>query len=255
MAQERVQKILAELGYGSRRGCEEFISAGRVRVNGNVIKLGDKADLNTDRIELDNKLIKDTVEKIYIAVHKPRRYLSVVDENDDRPNVKDIVGLQQHLFPIGRLDYDSEGLILLTNDGELANRLTHPRYGHEKEYEVLVGAKPDQKQLEVWRRGVVLEDGYKTAPVRVDVTGDSKDSAWLKVIMKEGRKRQIREIGTRLGLPVFRIKRTRIGSIKLGNLKTGEWRYLTQQEVSTLKRIKETPQNVKRLENKPRGGK
>lgn len=238
MTLERVQKILSGLGYGSRRGCEEYITAGRVRVNGKVIKLGDKADPEVDKIELDLKPVRDHVEKIYIAVNKPRKYLSVIDENDDRPNVKDIIGLKQHLFPIGRLDFDSEGLILLTNDGELANRLTHPRYGHEKEYAVQVGSKPDKEQLEIWQRGVVLEDGYRTGPAHVEVTSVSKDSAWLKITMKEGRKRQIREIGSRLGLPVFRIKRTRIDIIKLGTLKVGEWRYLSKQEVSALTRTK-----------------
>jgi 23S rRNA pseudouridine2605 synthase len=238
MALERVQKILAGLGYGSRRGCEEFIADGRVTVNGKVIKLGDKADVAVDKIQLDHKPIKGAVEKIYIALYKPRKYLSVIDENDDRPNVKDIIGLKQHLFPIGRLDFDSEGLILLTNDGELANRLTHPRYGHEKEYLVQVGSKPDQEQLEIWRRGVVLEDGYKTAPVQLEVIKSANDTAWFKITMKEGRKRQIREIGSRVGLPVFRIKRTRIGTIKLGTLKVGEWRYLNKQEIAGLNKIK-----------------
>ena len=238
MTLERVQKILASLGYGSRRSCEEYISAGRVRVNGKVIKLGDKADINADKIELDHKQIKDTIEKIYIALYKPRKYLSVIDDNDDRPNVKDIIGINKHLFPIGRLDFDSEGLILLTNDGALANQLTHPRYGHEKEYQVQVGAKPDQEQLAIWRRGVVLEDGYRTAPVQLDIVSSANDTAWLKIVMKEGRKRQIREIGSRVGLPVFRIKRTRIGNIKLGKLKAGEWRYLTKQEISELNKYK-----------------
>jgi 23S rRNA pseudouridine2605 synthase len=238
MTEERVQKILASLGYGSRRSCEELISAGRIRVNGHGIKLGDKADIEVDKIELDFKPIKESIERIYIALYKPRKYLSVIDDNDDRPNVRDIIGLKKHLFPIGRLDFDSEGLILLTNDGELANRLTHPRYGHEKEYQVQVGAKPDQEQLEIWKRGVVLEDGYKTAPVQLEVMSNSGDKAWLKIIMKEGRKRQIREIGSRIGLPVFRIKRTRIGNIKLGKLKVGEWRYLTKQEVAELNKYK-----------------
>ena len=119
---------------------------------------------------MDHKVVKNHVEKIYIALYKPRKYLSVIDDNDDRPNVRDIIGMKQHLFPIGRLDFDSEGLILLTNDGELANKLTHPRYGHEKEYAVQVGAKPDKEQLEIWRRGVVLEDGYRTAAAQVEVT-------------------------------------------------------------------------------------
>lgn len=234
MASERVQKIMANLGYGSRRGCEELIVTGRVRVNGQIIKIGDKADPDVDRIELDNKPLKSTVEKIYIALYKPRKYLSVIDANDDRPNVKDIIGIKQHVFPIGRLDFDSEGLILLTNDGELANRLTHPRYGHEKEYNVQVKGRPDEEQLATWRRGVVLEDGYRTQAAKVEVTRGSAESTWLNIIMKEGRKRQIREIGIRLGLPVYRIKRVRIGNIKLGTLKAGEWRNLSKQEIAGL---------------------
>lgn len=234
MALERVQKILANLGYGSRRGCEEFITNHRVKVNGIVIKLGDKADPEVDRIELDGKILKNKIEKIYIALYKPRKYLSVIDENDERPNVRDIVGINQHVFPIGRLDFDSEGLVILTNDGDLANKMTHPRYGHEKEYNVQVKGKPDAEQLATWRRGVVLEDGYRTQAAKVEVTRSMNDSSWLNIIMKEGRKRQIREVGIRLGLPVYRIKRVRIGTIKLGTMKAGEWRYLTKQEIASL---------------------
>jgi 23S rRNA pseudouridine2605 synthase len=241
MAIERVQKILANMGYGSRRNCEELISAGRVKVNGKVISLGDKADSEIDRIELDGKTVKDRAEKVYIALYKPRKYLSVIDENDDRPNVRDIIGIKQHVFPIGRLDFDSEGLILLTNDGDLANKMTHPRYGHEKEYHVEVKGRPDEEQLAIWRRGVVLEDGYRTQAARVDVMRSTNDTSWLLIVMKEGRKRQIREIGGRLGLPVYRIKRVRIGTIKLGNMKAGDWRHLTKQEVAALTGKKTAP--------------
>jgi len=241
MAIERVQKILANMGYGSRRNCEELISAGRVKVNGKLISLGDKADGEVDRIELDGKTVKDRAEKVYIALYKPRKYLSVIDENDDRPNVRDIIGIKQHVFPIGRLDFDSEGLILLTNDGDLANKMTHPRYGHEKEYHVEVKGRPDEEQLATWRRGVVLEDGYRTQPARVDVMRSTNDTSWLVIIMKEGRKRQIREIGGRLGLPVYRIKRVRIGTIKLGNMKAGDWRHLTKQEIAVLTGKKTAP--------------
>jgi 23S rRNA pseudouridine2605 synthase len=241
MAIERVQKILANLGYGSRRNCEELISAGRVKVNGKIISLGDKADSEVDRVELDGKAVKDRAEKVYIALYKPRKYLSVIDENDDRPNVRDIIGIKQHVFPIGRLDFDSEGLIILTNDGDLANKMTHPRYGHEKEYHVEVKGRPDDEQLAIWRRGVVLEDGYRTQPAQVEVTRSTNDTSWLTIIMKEGRKRQIREIGGRLGLPVYRIKRVRIGTIKLGNMKAGDWRHLTKQEVAGLTGKKTAP--------------
>jgi 23S rRNA pseudouridine2605 synthase len=133
------------------------------------------------------------------------------------------------------LDFESEGLILLTNDGDLTNKLTHPRFGHEKEYRVLLARRPDQEQLDSWRRGVILEDGYKTEPVEVRFESAQGKGAWVRVIMGEGRKRQIRETCKQLGLPVVRILRVRIGPLKLGNLKPRQWRYLTMQEVTALK--------------------
>jgi 23S rRNA pseudouridine2605 synthase len=147
---------------------------------------------------------------------------------------------------VGRLDFDSEGLILLTNDGDIANRLTHPRYGHEKEYNVLVARQPDENQLNTWRRGVVLEDGYKTQPAKVRFLSSSGKGAWLKVILNEGRKRQIREMGQQTGLPVVRIIRVRIGPIQLGNLAPREWRHLTEKEVAELKRSDNPPPPSKR---------
>jgi 23S rRNA pseudouridine2605 synthase len=151
--------------------------------------------------------------------------------------VIDLIGVPGHLFAVGRLDYDSEGLMLLTNDGELANRLTHPRYGHEKEYHVLVVSKPDEEQLNIWRRGVVLEDGHRTAPAQVTVDRVVGKGCWLKIVMHEGRKRQIREVGSRIGLPVQRIIRMRIGTLHLGDLKSREWRNLTRDEVKRLKSL------------------
>lgn len=237
MAEERIQKILAQAGYGSRRSCELFIEAGRVTVNGKVAVLGEKADASRDKILVDLKPIQKPPAPIYIALHKPRQVLSAIHQDDDRPDVLNYVPLQVNLFPVGRLDYDSEGLILLTNDGDFANQLTHPRYGHEKEYIVHVGNRPESSQLEIWRRGVVLEDGYKTAPARVDVIESSPKGATLRIVMQEGRKRQIREIGGTIGLPVLRIKRVRIGLIQLGTLKPGEWRYLSDSEIRlTLKK-------------------
>jgi 23S rRNA pseudouridine2605 synthase len=149
--------------------------------------------------------------------------------------VRDLVPVPGHLYPVGRLDVDSEGLILLTNDGELANRLTHPRYGHEKEYKVLVASRPDEEQLATWRRGVVLEDGSRTLPAEVRFESAQGKGAWLRVVMKEGKKRQIREVGRTIGLPVVKIVRVRIGSLRLGNLKPREWRYLSETEVAALK--------------------
>ena len=233
--EERIQKILARAGLGSRRACEEYIAAGRVRVNGQVAALGDKADMQQDKILLDGKPVQVTESLVYIALHKPRGVLSAVTSPDPRPTVLDLVNLPERVYPVGRLDVDSEGLILLTNDGDLANRLTHPRYGHEKEYRVLVARRPDEEQLAAWRHGVVLEDGFHTAPADIKVDAPAGKGAWLRVILREGRKRQIRETGAQIGLPVVRILRVRIGTLQLGNLKPREWRYLSAAEVTGLK--------------------
>jgi len=236
MAEERLQKILAQAGFGSRRSCEEIIQAKRVMVNGVLAKIGDKADAATDKILVDLKPIPKKPAPVYIALHKPRSVLSAIHQNDARSDVLTYVPADLNLFPVGRLDYDSEGLILLTNDGDFANELTHPSYGHEKEYIVQVGARPDPEQLTTWRRGVVLEDGYKTAPCSVEVIESAPRGATLRIVMREGRKRQIREVGSRIGLPVLKIKRVRIGSLRLGTLKAGEWRFLTEAEVRDVRR-------------------
>ena len=235
--EERLQKLLAQAGYGSRRACEEFIVSGRVRVNGQIATLGQKADLSVDRVTLDGKALPkpESLTLTYIALYKPRNVLSAAEGQDDRETVRSLIPLEGHLYPVGRLDFDSEGLILMTNDGELTNKLTHPRYGHEKEYRVLVARRPDEKQFEAWRRGVVLEDGDKTAPADVSFLSSSGKGAWIRVVMGEGKKRQIREVGRLLGLPVVKIIRLRIGTLKLGNLKPRQWRHLTENEVMDLK--------------------
>lgn len=238
--EERLQKILAKAGIGSRRACEELIAKGRVTVNGKVAQLGMKADPERDRILLDGRPVSLQTSNIYIALNKPRNVLSTVESDDPRSTVRDLVPIPERVYPVGRLDADSEGLILLTNDGELTNRLTHPRYGHEKEYRVLVARRPDDEQLATWRRGVVLPDGYKTAPASVAFESTFGKGAWLRVILTEGRKRQIRETASILGLPVVRIIRIRIGSLPLGNLKPRQWRYLNEGEVAALK----APQGV-----------
>ncbi|HEX5809104.1 MAG TPA: pseudouridine synthase [Anaerolineales bacterium] len=234
---ERLQKIMAQAGYGSRRACEDFITAGRVRVNGQIALLGQKADPAIDKITVDGKPIAAAESLTYIALNKPRFVLSTVESErgDERETVRDLIEVSQHVYPVGRLDFESEGLVLMTNDGDLANKLTHPKFGHQKEYRVLLARRPDPQQLEAWRRGVVLEDGYKTAPLDVHFESAQGKGAWVRVVMGEGRKRQIRETCKQLGLPVVRIVRTRIGSLRLGNLKTRQWRYLTREEVQELK--------------------
>ena len=234
---ERLQKILAQAGYGSRRACEDFITAGRVRVNGQIASLGQKADPAIDKITVDGRPIAAAETLTYIALYKPRMVLTTVENErgDDRQTVRDLVETPQHVYPVGRLDFESEGLVLMTNDGDLTNKLTQPKYGHEKEYRVLLARRPDPEQLEAWRRGVILEDGYKTAPAEVRFESAQGKGAWVRVIMHEGRKRQIRETCKQLGLPVVRILRIRIASLKLGTLRPRQWRYLTTQEVNELK--------------------
>lgn len=238
MEKERLQKVLSKQGYGSRRACEKLITDNRVRLNGKIAKLGDRGSLDEDFIEVDgNQIIKKADDKVYIALNKPRRVLSEFKKQDDRRNINDLIAIDKYVFIIGRLDYLSEGLLLLTNDGELANKLTHPRYEHEKEYNVLIKKIPDQKQLGNWRRGVKLNNGYHTQPAKVSIVKHNRSTTWLRITMKEGKKRQIREIGRLLGLPVKKIIRTRIASIELGMLKAGEWRYLSDQEILNLKKV------------------
>ncbi len=233
--EERLQKILSRAGLGSRRSCEELITAGRVRVNGQVAELGGKADPDLDTITVDGRKVAAAEPLVYIALNKPRGVLSAVEAPDPRPTVRSLIPLPGTLYPVGRLDAESEGLILLTNDGEMANRLTHPRYGHEKEYRVLIARRPDKEQLEAFRHGVVLADGHRTLPAVVNYESGFGKGAWLRITLREGRKRQIREMCVQEGLPVVRIVRVRIGTLLLGNLKPREWRLLAENEVADLK--------------------
>ncbi len=235
--EERLQKILARAGFGSRRACEEIIAAERVRINDHIARLGEKADPQRDRIFIDGQPLPKPEAFIYIALHKPRGVISAVSAPGGQSTVRDLVDIPGRLYPVGRLDVNSEGLVLLTNDGELANRLTHPRYAHEKEYRVLVARRPDEAQLTAWRRGIVLPDGHRTAPAVVEYLAPSGKGAWLRIVLREGRKRQIRECGAIIGLPVVRIVRVRIGSLSLGNLKPRHWRHLTQTEIKELRKL------------------
>jgi len=249
--EKRLQKILARAGHGSRRSCEELIRQGRVAVNGRTAQLGQKADPNRDNITLDGKPVQTDVPFVYVALHKPRGVLSDEGDGSGRlSTVLDLVPLPGHLFPVGRLDLRSEGLILLTNDGDLAYRLTHPRFAHEKEYHVLVEDEPDEAALSKWRRGVFL-DGRRTAPAGVSILRREEAYTWLRVVLREGRKRQIRRVGAMLGHPVHRVIRMRIGPLRLGNLKLGQWRELTGAEVSALRSAVRKPRQSK----KRRGGK
>jgi 23S rRNA pseudouridine2605 synthase len=248
----RLQRALAMAGYGSRRGCEEFIRAGRVRVNGALAVIGTTADPERDEIRVDGQPLRFPTRSVTVALHKPVGVLTSLRSQGGRTTVAELVNLPDRLFPVGRLDLESEGLVLLTNDGDLANRLTHPRYGHEKEYRVLVDRRPDASQLDAWRHGVVLADGARTAPAQVWMESSAGPRPWLRVVLREGRKRQLRETAARLGLQVQRLVRVRIGSLQLGRLRSGEWRVLRTEEVDRLRGIRATVGG--RPRGKPRGG-
>ncbi len=254
MSEERIQKILARAGLGSRRSCEELIEQGRVLVNGKKAVIGQKADISVDKILVDGNLIPQIKSFRYVAFYKPRFVLCDKVEGDHRRTVFDLVDGGQELDIVGRLDYESEGLVLLTNDGDLLNKLTHPRYQHEKEYRVLVSTHPDEKQLEIWRRGIVLEDGHRTSPAQVTLERTSGKGAWIRIVLKEGHKRQIREMAKLTGLFVVKLVRIRIGSLTLGSMKPGEFRNLSEDEVKRLKSLQDQQKSpIKRIVKKKGG--
>ncbi|MCS6843801.1 MAG: rRNA pseudouridine synthase [Caldilineales bacterium] len=257
MALERLQKVMARAGVASRRACEEMIAAGRVQVNGRVVtELGTKVDPQRDRIAVDGVPIAVPSEpkRVYLMLYKPAGYLSVFNDERGRPGLEQLVSSEERLFTVGRLDLDSEGLMLLTNDGELTQVLTHPGYQHPKVYLVLVDRPPSTDALAQLRRGVVL-DGQKTAPSSWRVLdeppkvpplpqgGSAAQGVWLKVVLREGRKRQIRRMAAAVGLEVRRLIRIQLGPLVLDRrLKPGGSRRLTADEVRRLRRSAEASQ-------------
>jgi len=226
----RLQKFLADAGVASRRRAEEFILQGRVKVNGETVReMGVKINPGKDQIYYRGKEVKLNPEKIYIILNKPAGYLSGCRRFKEK-TILDLVDLKQRLYPIGRLDKNTTGLLLLTNDGDLAEKLTHPRYEQEKEYEAEVDKKIEDKDLGKLVKGVDLADG-KTLPAKTKRLGDKKFS----IILREGRKRQIRRMADVLGYKITNLKRIRVKDLTLGNLKTGEWRYLSEVEIKKLK--------------------
>jgi pseudouridine synthase len=237
----RLQKLLADSGFGSRRSNEALIIAGRVQLNGRVARLGDKADPAVDRVTVDGKILHFE-SLIYIMLNKPKGVLSSTEDEleEGRETVRDLVGVPGHLYPVGRLDRQSEGLILLTNDGDLAHRLTHPRYEHVKVYDVVVEGQPSEKTLSRWAAGIEL-DGKMTAPVNLRVIEKRKDETRLRIEMREGRKRQIRRTASLLDHPVKSLVRIQIGPLRMNDLPPGSWRYLTDDEVAALKQAAARP--------------
>lgn len=248
---ERLQKVLAAAGIASRRKSEEIILQGRVTVNRKVVtELGTKVDPDRDEIRVDGERIETGSRRVYIMVNKPKGVLSVMEDDRGRDALGDLVTVPARLYPVGRLDADSEGLVLLTDDGELANLLTHPRYEHHKEYLALVNGHPSEETLEAWRRGVLLDDN-PTAPARVGIIKRERDSTVLRVEMREGRKRQIRRVAALLGHPVRELRRVRLGPLQLGSLSSGQWRYLTDREIGQLQSLGRRPRRDKRRRSRP----
>lgn len=231
---ERVQKLMSRAGYGSRRESEAIIAAGRVSVNGITIHLGDKADPREDDIRVDGKKLNFGV-RVYIKLHKPKGVISSTEDElkSGRTTVRDLIDVPGFLYPVGRLDKQSEGLMLLTNDGKMTHRLTHPRYSHRKVYRVDLAGKISKNTLDLWREGVMFQ-GRRTAPAEINILSQNADRTRLSITLSEGRKRQIRKIAASLGHPVTRLIRLEIGPIKLGNLKSGEWRDLSSREIADL---------------------
>lgn len=240
---ERLQKLLADAGVASRRAAERLILEGRVRVNGNIVReLGSRADPERDDVSVDGIEVETRPLRVYLILHKPRGYVTTAHDEQGRKTVMDLVyKTRERVYPVGRLDLDSEGLLLLTNDGELAQRLTHPRHAVEKEYLALVRGTPDDEALRRLRRGVTLDDGRTTAPALIEHARSPggepapEGHSWLRVVLSEGRKRQVRRMCDAAGHPVERLIRTRIGPLRLRGLVPGRVRELTPQEVARLR--------------------
>jgi len=248
VSEERIQKILARAGVAARRKAEDLIREGRVTVNGEVATLGAKADPARDAIKVDDRRIHVARAQRYLLLYKPKGYLTAVSDPQGRPTVLDLVPtpLRKALVPVGRLDYQTEGLLLLTDDGDFAQHLAHPRYGCRKTYEVKVKGVPGESGLDRLRSGIVLE-GRKTSPCRIEPvrrTGARREetgNSWFRVELSEGRTRQIREMFFRIGHPVQKLRRVAIGPLSDASLAPGDLRELTEREVEQLRRATARP--------------
>lgn len=238
MAEQRIQKVLADQGICSRREAERLIAAGKVKVNGHPVTLGDKMDPDYDKVMIDGQTQRIVRKRqyTYIMLHKPRGYLTTRSDDRGRKTVMDLVSdVPAMLRPVGRLDKDSEGLLLLTNDGDFANLLTHPSHGVSKLYRVTVRPHATEEQIIALTDGVVLDDGSKTLPAAIHVVTDEPERTVLEMTIREGKNRQIRRMCEAVGLDVIRLRRSALGAVKLGMLQPGQYRELTSQEVAALR--------------------
>jgi 23S rRNA pseudouridine2605 synthase len=230
---ERLQKVLAAAGVASRRASEDLIKAGRVTVNGVRARIGDKVDAATDVVEVDGERVKVDPALVYVLLNKPQGVVTTTSDPEGRPTVIELVNLEERLYPVGRLDQDTEGLVLLTNDGTLVHQLLHPSFEVERVYLALVPGPVRREPLRRLTDGVELEDGLARAR-RVRTVESSRGKALLEVVMTEGRKREVRRMLAEVGLPVERLARISFGGVELGDLRQGRWRFLNNAEISRL---------------------
>lgn len=233
--QVRLQKLISQAGVTSRRKAEDLIREGRVRINGKtVFELGTKADPDRDTIDVDGKRIEPKQPKISVLLNKPDGYITSLRDPEGRPTVKKLVdNIPVRLYPVGRLDYHTEGLLILTNDGDLAQQIEHPSHALEKIYLAKVKGVPEETKINKLRGGIVLE-GRKTLPAKIKII-ETRKNAWLEITIREGRQNQIRNMFEEIGHPVLKLKRVAIGSVRDDNLRPGEYRLLKPQEIKILK--------------------
>jgi 23S rRNA pseudouridine2605 synthase len=235
--EERLQKFMARCGVASRRKCEEVITAGRVKVNDFVVtELGHKVDPDKDKVYVDNKIINVEENKVYIALNKPEGIVSTVKDEKDRKTILDLVNIKERIYPIGRLDYDTSGLIILTNDGDIYNRVIHPRQAINKVYIAIIEGCPNQEEISKFCNGIDI-DGYITAQADFKVTKRVGFNCRATITIHEGKNRQIRKMCDAIGHPVIALKRVSVGNITLGNMEKEEWRNLTEEEIEYLKNL------------------
>ncbi|NLM12662.1 MAG: rRNA pseudouridine synthase [Epulopiscium sp.] len=237
-AEIRLQKYLADAGIASRRKAEEYILQGKVKVNGQIVtNLGTKVNPDRDIIFYNGKKVEIKKKKVYLMLNKPENYVTTVNDQFNRPTVIDLLhSVSERVYPVGRLDYNTSGLLLLTNDGDLTYKITHPKHHIDKIYLATVKGIPGEASLNKLRRGVVIDD-YKTAPAKAKIISTSSNSAILQITIHEGRNRQVRKMCEAIGHPVMSLKRIAIGDISLGDLPVGKFRSLTQKEIDYLKSL------------------
>lgn len=233
---ERLQKYIAKCGAASRRKAEELIFDGRVKVNGSVVNNVVIVDDEVDVVELDGKVIKPEENMVYIMVNKPTEIITSAKDQFDRKTVLDIVNVKERVYPVGRLDYDTSGLLILTNDGDVTNRMTHPSHEVNKVYAAEIIGVPTKEEMDSFEKGLKIED-YITSPARIRIIESKRDMALIEVTIHEGKNRQVRKMCEAIGHPVINLKRIAFGKLKLGKLKPGEWRNLSESEIEYLKSI------------------